>query len=116
MVEPLPEADASEQLRRALPRLLERAAGNAHRHLHVLSGVEFRQQMVKLKDESNVAVPELHQLAVAQGSQVRVGNANLAFVGTIEPAEDVEQRALPHTGCPDDGHHLAVPDIELEVA
>ena len=44
----------------------QRTPGDAHRHLDVLRRVELRQQMVELKDEPDVSIAELHELAIVE--------------------------------------------------
>jgi hypothetical protein len=42
--------------------------------------------MVKLKDEADVAVAELDELAVVETAKIGVGDVNLTSIGTIETA------------------------------
>ena len=108
MGQPLTESDA----RAAVPRPgrgtpAASAARDAHRHLDVLERGELRQQMVKLEDEPDVSVPERHDLGIGQRGQHRAVDDDGPLLGAIEPAEDVQQRALAGARCADDGEHLA---------
>ena len=96
MLETLGQPDATEQLCCARPRIFQRTTSDAHRHLDVLRRIELRQQVVKLEDEPDVAVAELHERVVAQRPQVGIGDANLPRICAIESTEKVKQRALPH--------------------
>src|SRR5262245_39584892 len=116
MPQPFCEADASQQRRRPVTGVVDRLARDAHRHLDVLDRVEFGQQMMKLKDEADVAVPELDELGVAHRREFELLNPNRSAVDAIEAAERVQQRALANPGCTDDGYHLAAFNRQIEVA
>ena len=60
MLEPMSESDAAQQLLGTRLRLAPGPAGDEERHRDVLDGREFRQQVMELKDESDVTVPEPH--------------------------------------------------------
>jgi hypothetical protein len=96
MGEPLPQPDPIQEVACAAARLVARQPRNPHRHLDVLRRVELRQQVVKLEDEPDVAVAELDERRVRHRGQLGVGHANLTGIRAIEPAEEVEQRALSH--------------------
>ena len=41
---------------------------------------------------------------------------NRPGIGSVEPAEQMQQRALAHAGLADDGQHLTRVDIQVDVA
>ena len=94
----------------------QRHARDAHRHLRVLDRVELGKQMVKLEHEADLAVPERHQLGIRQCRQRHPAERDVAGVDSIEAAEHMQQRALPHTGRTDDRDHLAAFGLKIEAA
>ena len=98
------------------PRLGGRDARNAQRHFRVLERGELRKQMVELEDEADVLVPEGRQRFVCHGADVRIADPDGPGIGAIEAAQQVQQRALAHTGRADHRHHLAALDGQIEIA
>ena len=72
--------------------------------------------MVELKDESDVAISERHDIGIGQRRQVRGGNRHLTLIRPIQSAEDVEERAFSDTRRTHDGDHLACLDGQVEIA
>ena len=99
-----------------MPRLGERDAGNPHRHLDVLHGLELGQQVMELEDEPDVPVAKLHERGVVHLRQRLSRHHDRARAGTIEAAQQVQQRALADARRADDGHHLPRLHVEIEIA
>ncbi len=116
MRQPLAEPDAPEQLLRPAARVGQRDAGDAHRHLGVLERAELGQQVVELKHEPDVPVPERDDGWTRQRRQVRVADHDRACVRAIQPAEHVQERALADSRRADNRHHLAGLDHQVEIA
>src|SRR5262245_14543599 len=116
MPQPFAQAYSPQQRRRPMTGVVDGLARDAHRHLDVLERVEFWQQMVKLKNETDIAVPELDQRGVAHRRQFLLLNANRSAVDAIQAAERVQQRALANPRSADDSDHLAAFDRQIEVA
>jgi len=91
-------------------------ASDAQGHFRVFKRREFREEMMKLKNEPNVLVPKSRQRVVRHRPEVGVPNKHRARIAAIEAAKQMEQRALSNTGRADDRHHLARLDREIEVA
>jgi hypothetical protein len=72
--------------------------------------------MVKLKDEAHVSIAELDQIRIGERTQIGVGYEDAARVGTIETAEQVQQRTLSHARRADNGHHLAMSHGQIQIA
>ena len=89
-------ADAPQKLGRAQAGVRQGHSRDAHRHLGVLERVEFRQQVVELKDEADALVAEGHDLWIRQGSEIDPTDGDGATVDAIQPAEHVEQGALAY--------------------
>jgi hypothetical protein len=83
-------------------------------HHHVLEGVELGQEVVELEDEADRPVPERRQLGAGEPGQLVVAEADGAARWQVEGADAVEQRALAGAGGPDDGHHLALADGDVD--
>ncbi len=116
MLQALAEAHPGQQIGRAAARLAAGLARDAHRHLDVLRRIELRHQMMELKDEADVAVAKLHERGIVERPEIGVGNDDLSRVGAVEAAEQVQQRALANARRADDRDHLAVGDVQFEIA
>ena len=116
MREPLPQPDAIQQRLGAPLAFLGGTPGNAHRHAGVLERGEFGEQVVELEHEADVTVAEGDERVARHRAEVRVADANRSAVDRVEPAEDVQQRALADARGADDRHHLARLDEEIEAA
>ena len=68
---------------------------------------------MELEDETEGPVPELAQVILVQREDVLAGHDHAAALRTVQAAEDVQQRRLPHPGSPHDGDHLARRDVEV---
>jgi len=64
-----------------------------HRHLHILQGAQRRQQVARLKDESNLARAICVQ-STADPSGL-VPEQHFAAGGRIQPPSKLQQRDLP---------------------
>ncbi len=88
-------------------------AADAQRHGDVVLRTEFGQQVVELVDEAQVLVA---QFALARGRE-RVQRLALqlhgAGGGRVEPAQQVQQRALARTRGADDGQRLAGMHVQI---
>ena len=116
MAQPLDETDTRQKRRRPCARLRYRLARDAHGHLDVLERREFRQQVVKLEDETDVAVAELDARGIAHRRQLVVPDADRPAVHRIQAAERMQQRALPHPRRADDREHRARFHRETQIA
>ena len=72
--------------------------------------------MMKLKNEPDVLVPKRRQRIVRHGAEVGVSDNDRARIAPIEAAKQMQQRAFADARGPDDRHHLARLDREIEVA
>jgi hypothetical protein len=76
------------------------------RQHHVLEHVAPRQQDRRLEDDADVAARPVDR-ALAE--------AHVTRRAAQDPGEDLEERALPAAARADDGHELAVADVEADV-
>ena len=63
--------------------------------------------MVELKHETDPFVAETVQLAGSDTVEVATVELDDAFIGPVQAAQDVQERALAAAGGPDDGDELA---------
>ena len=77
---------------RPLGGLRARRAGDHLRHRDVLERREFRQQMVVLVDEAHAVAAERRARVVVERGAVLAADPDLAAVGLLEQAGDVQQR------------------------
>ncbi len=113
--QPVAQPDTLEQFSGAPPGFGERGSRNAHGHCRVFERVEFRKQVVELKDEPDVAVAERDDLGIGQGGQFGVGDGDGALVCAIEASQEVQEGALAHARGADDGHHFARCDRQMQI-
>ena len=73
----------------------------------IFKGVEFREQLVKLEDKSDVGVPESGQCFVFEPCQIDAINSDAAPVGAVQRGDHIEQRCLSCTGGTNDGDDLS---------
>src|SRR6266849_6701831 len=71
---------------------------------------------MELEDEAHVPVAEPGHLVVGHSGHVAAVDRDRSFVGTIEPAEEMEQRRLADAGRADYGEHFATLHGEVHVA
>src|SRR5919109_680704 len=62
--------------------------------------------MVELKDEADEAIAESRQGRIAAAKDILAVEQHPSRGGAVEGAEDMEQRALPGPGRPDQGNRL----------
>ena len=91
----------------------QRQAANAQGHSHVVQRAELRQQVVELVDEAQVLVAQLALPLGRKGRHLRPLQAHGARRGCIQPAQQVQQRALARTRGTDDGQRLACADLQV---
>ena len=106
------EAEPAEDQRDALPLLVARPPLRGEGQRDVLLDREVREEVVELKDDSDVRRPPL-----LRGPQRRGRPAveeDLARVGLVEKREEREKGRLPATGRPGQGEAFPGPDVEVD--
>src|SRR5438309_300788 len=84
------------------------------RKLHVLDGVEARQQVEGLEHEADVLVADRRELVVGELSHVLPGEHVRAGIGYVEATEDVHERRLARARGTHDRDELARSDVEID--
>src|ERR1039458_9026682 len=92
------ETNPGEQVASARPGLADGSAGHARRQTDIFERIEFRQQMIRLKNETDAVVAEKRQLTLGECGQVLPGKMDFARVGRVKSADEMEQRAFAGTG------------------
>src|SRR5688572_21064288 len=72
--------------------------------------------MVGLKDEADLLVADLRQLAFIQLAQILSIQEDLARAGPIQRADNVEQGALARTGRTHNGQRFSAPYVQSDVS
>src|SRR5262245_21331472 len=72
--------------------------------------------MVELKDEADVPVAELDERRIRQRQQRSLPHLDRSGIRPIEPAQQVQERALANARRADERHHLASLNVEIDVA
>ena len=116
MGDPVAETHGVKQLCSNRFRFFPWRSADEERHGNVLKGSEFRQQVMKLIDEAEVAVAPITPRCFTQGGKILPQQAHAARRRRIEPAQEVEQRAFPGAGGPHHRHRLAGADLQVYAA
>src|SRR2546422_127847 len=115
MMDAVAETDLLERRERALSPRVPIAAVDEWQ-LDVLDRVQPREQVVRLKDESDVLVADPSELVVGQLPDVLAREHIGAAVGDVEAAEDVHERRLPRPRRAHDRDELGRMDVEVDAA
>ena len=91
-------------------RSLRRQLRQQQRHLDVALGRQHGQQVVELEDEPDVPRAPLRELARATAVEPLAGHGDLAAIGPIEAADQVQQRRLAGAGRSHQREELALLD------
>src|SRR5262249_43386799 len=102
MTEPLAETHALEQGAGGAPCCGDLHAAHEQRHGDVLQRREFRQQMMKLVDETERAVAQYAALALAERVDVASRHPHHTGARRIEAAENLQECRFARTRSADD--------------
>jgi len=102
------QAHFAQPLQRFGFRLVPVASPYQQGHGHIFRCGEFRQQIMKLPDESNLAVAKIRCRFLGERSQVFFRAVYVTFRSAIKRTQDVQQGTLAGTRLPHDRHHLAL--------
>jgi hypothetical protein len=108
------QAHALEDRARAALRLGGALAADHQRHRDVLECAEFGQQVVELVDEAQGAVAHAPALRLGQRHERSALDRHLARARRVEPAEEVQQRALARARRADDRDALARRHVQVD--
>src|SRR5687767_12942251 len=97
MLQSLAKPDPRQQIDRTTPRHAARLARDTYRHLDVLRRIEFRHQMMELKDKADVPIAKPYERGIVERTKIRVCDDDLSRVCAIQSAEQVQERALPYS-------------------
>src|SRR5688572_13520308 len=97
-------------------RLGRRHPRNAQRHLRVFERGKFRKEVVELKDEADLPVPEARQRLVAHRTDIGVAYGDGAGIATVEAAQQMQQRTFPDPRRANHRNHLTALDVEIQIA
>jgi hypothetical protein len=110
------DADLAKQMLCTFCVLTAHAAQRQSREQHVLDGRTLRQQVVVLKDEADPFGAKAGQVRGRQRERIHVTEHDGSAAGTVQRAEDVEQRALSRPARAHDGEGFAGPHRERDGA
>src|SRR5581483_5559677 len=111
---PLGEADLAQEREGAQPQLLARNSRRGEAGLDVLERRQRRDQVELLEDEAEGAQPQLGELVVAELGQVAAFEEHVAGGGTVERAEELQQRRLARPARPLQRDELARLDRQVD--
>ena len=103
-----------EEFECALTEFTMGAAGNHSRNHDVFERREFGEELVELKDESDVPVAEVGQFATVERQHVGTVDKEAASIGLVERADDLEQRGFARAAWAYDTDNFAFLDVEVD--
>jgi len=109
----LGEADAAKRFLAALADVVLLLLRERRGDRDVAEHIEVIEQVERLEHEADVLVAQLRALRIACLQRVEAEHLDLARIGHVEAADDVEQGRLARPGLADQGHQLARHDIEV---
>ncbi len=109
----LAQSEIGEDFLRPLDGLRAFQAADHLRQHDVFECGEFRQQAVRLVDETDVGAPHLGALGIGQARGRRAADINLALVGCFQQARDMQQGRFARAGRRHQRHRLPGPQRQL---
>ena len=82
----------------------------------VFENIEFREQVVKLEDKTDVEIPQLVAFPEMHAGDALAAEEDVAHVGSFEGTGDVEQGGFSGARRAHDGDELAVVDLHIDAA
>src|SRR6056297_24985 len=116
VLEPLAQPDAAQQFGRRTTRLRGRLPADHQWKCHVFNGTEFRQQVMKLVNESQVSIADPAALQLGGMDHVVTGHADRALGRIVQPAQYLQQRTLAHARGSDNGDLLTAGDLQVHAS
>ena len=110
------ETNPGEQVASARPGLADGSAGHARRQTDIFERIEFRQQMIRLKNETDAVVAEKRQLTPGECGEILPGKMDFTRVGRVESADEMEQRAFAGTGRAAQSQEFTAQHLEIDAA
>ena len=107
------DPDAAEQLAGAFPPAAV-LARQFHGQQHILLGGERGDQVVRLKNETDLAAAQQRHLIFGQPANVLAVEQNLSAGWRVEARHQSQQRALPAPRRTHDGGKLAGRDFQID--
>src|SRR5258706_5310762 len=108
------EPDLTQQGDRERVRVCLRRAADHERHRNVFDRREFGQQMMKLINESELAIAQIAAGGLVQRLDIASADQDLAARRGVEPTEQMQQRAFAGARCADDSDALALVYREVD--
>src|SRR5262245_17308989 len=112
VVHPLSEPHEFERGGRVLESLRLLQVGQLERKLDILDRGQYRNQVELLEDETDVFIPPVRDLPVAQLAQVVAQHTDLALRWTVHRCDQVQKRRFPGAGRPHERHEIALRDLQ----
>ena len=81
---------------------------NQQWHGHVFQRGEFRQQVMELIDEAQIAVAQLASVTITHAGQSIPGNGNATPGCPVQPAQQIQQGRLARAGGTNDRQDIAL--------
>ena len=90
--------------------------GEFNRQRDIFQRRQGGNQIEELKDEADLAVADIGELALAHARDVHAVDGDGAAGGAVQAADDPQQRTFPAARGPDDADHFVTMNLELHAA
>ena len=110
---PIVQTDLPQYRSTTLARLGSPHSVELENQPHVFLHIECGNQIEELVDESNVLPPEQREARLGQRSDLHGIDFNRPAVGTIDTADQIEQRRFPRSAAANDCNDLTVGEVRL---
>jgi hypothetical protein len=85
------------------------------RKFHILKCRKDRNQIIKLKNKSDMGGTPLSQLDLGKGSNLDVFNLDASLIHFINPCDKIEEGCLPRTGGAHEGQEFFSLDVKRDI-
>lgn len=116
VIEAFAQTDHSRQFETTLPALAGNRALIVQRRFDVLDDGQLRDEVIRLKDESDRTAANSRQFVVTEFADVLISKKVLPACGAIEQAQQVQERGLSGTGRAHDRDILTGFEREIDAA
>ena len=112
----VPKSEMCEQFFGARHSLLLCRSCDEGRHRGILDSGEFRQKLMELKYETDVAIPEFRETPVVKPCEILAVVADGSAVGTVERPGNLQQGGLAGSTWSHDGYYLILTYVDADIS
>src|SRR3954453_20985643 len=114
-VKPIPEPDLIQYRNAPLTGMRSTHAIELQYQPYVFLHVQGRHEVEELIDKTNVLAAEQRQMRLCQRGDIETVDGHRATVGTIDPADEIQQCGFARAAAAHDSHHLAIGKLGIRM-